>query len=171
MVSVIMTAITMVANWMIFKKMGRQGWEGIVPVYNMYVLCEELYGKGWKFLFFLIPLYNIYFGIKMYIDWARAFHKSTGFAIGMLLLPFIFTLILAFDNSQYKDGSKQNVSVDFVSQMVDKTKEVAANVAAPKVQHDEAALEKINQLADLKEKGVISEEEFNEKKAELLNKL
>ena len=66
MISVIMTAITMVANWMIYKKMGRQGWEGIVPVYNLYVLCEELYGKGWKFLFFLIPLYNIYFGIKLY---------------------------------------------------------------------------------------------------------
>lgn len=26
--------LTLVAEWMIFKKMGRQGWEGIVPFYN-----------------------------------------------------------------------------------------------------------------------------------------
>lgn len=42
--------LTLVAEWMIFKKMGRQGWEGIVPFYNTYVLCQELYGNGWKFL-------------------------------------------------------------------------------------------------------------------------
>ena len=38
--------LTLVAEWMIFKKMGRQGWEGIVPFYNTYVLCQELYGQG-----------------------------------------------------------------------------------------------------------------------------
>ena len=38
--------LTLVAEWMIFKKMGRQGWEGIVPFYNTYVLCQELYGNG-----------------------------------------------------------------------------------------------------------------------------
>lgn len=26
--------LTLVAEWMIFKKMGRQGWEGIVPFYT-----------------------------------------------------------------------------------------------------------------------------------------
>lgn len=62
--------LTLVAEWMIFKKMGRQGWEGIVPFYNTYVLCQELYGNGWKFLLLLIPIYNIYFVIKMNIDWA-----------------------------------------------------------------------------------------------------
>lgn len=63
--------LTLVAEWMIFKKMGRQGWEGIVPFYNTYVLCQELYGNGWKFLLLLIPIYNIYFVIKMNIDWAK----------------------------------------------------------------------------------------------------
>lgn len=48
--SLIIGILTLVAEWMIFKKMGRQGWEGIVPIYNTYVLCQELYGNGWKFL-------------------------------------------------------------------------------------------------------------------------
>lgn len=82
--------LTLVAEWMIFKKMGRQGWEGIVPFYNTYVLCQELYGNGWKFLLLLIPIYNIYFVIKMNIDWAKAFNQGVGFGIGLLLLPFIF---------------------------------------------------------------------------------
>ena len=69
--SLIIGILTLVAEWMIFKKMGRQGWEGIVPFYNTYVLCQELYGNGWKFLLLLIPIYNIYFVIKMNIDWPR----------------------------------------------------------------------------------------------------
>ena len=38
------------------------------------MLCQELYGNGWKFLLLLIPIYNIYFVIKMNIDWAKAFN-------------------------------------------------------------------------------------------------
>lgn len=39
--SLIIGILSLVAEWMIFKKMGRQGWEGIVPFYNTYVLCQE----------------------------------------------------------------------------------------------------------------------------------
>lgn len=106
--SLIIGILTLVAEWMIFKKMGRQGWEGIVPFYNTYVLCQELYGNGWKFLLLLIPIYNIYFVIKMNIDWAKAFNQGVGFGIGLLLLPFIFQLILAFGGEQYRDGSYTN---------------------------------------------------------------
>ena len=56
---------------------GPSGWEGIVPFYNTYVLCQELYGNGWKFLLLLIPIYNIYFVIKMNIDWAKAFNQAS----------------------------------------------------------------------------------------------
>lgn len=172
--SILATIVSLVASWMIFKKMGRQGWEGIVPCYNLYVLCEELYGSGWKFLCILIPLYNIYFSIKLYIDWAHAFHKSTGFAIGMLFFPFIFQIILAFDNNAYYgDGTMANTTPDVLTRTVDKTKELTASASATmqKPQRDENALEKIEKLSELKEKGIISEEEYNEKKAELLAKL
>ena len=171
-ISIIVAAISLAANWMIFKKMGRQGWEGVVPLYNNYILCEELYGNGWKFLCMLIPLYNIYFLIKLYIDWAYAFHKSTGFAMGMLFLPFIFQIILAFDNNaQYGDGSLANTAPDVLTRAVDKTRELTSSTSTQKSQRDDNALEKIEKLAELKEKGIISEEEYNEKKAELLTKI
>ena len=91
----IATILSLVGSWMVYKKMGRQGWEGIVPIYNTYVLCQELYGNGWKFLLLLIPFYNIYFGIKMMIDLAKAFNLGAGFGIGLLLLSaFQMTLLL-----------------------------------------------------------------------------
>ena len=162
----IMTILILVANWMIFKKMGHQGWEGIIPVYNLYVLCADLYGNGWKFLLLLIPLYNIYFAIKMYIDLAHAFHMSTGFGWGLALLPFIFGLILGFGDAQYGDGSKANTSSDFISDAVSKTMGAAS---APR--RDDQALEKIAQLNELWERGVISEEEYNAKKDDLLKRI
>ena len=33
----IATILSLVGSWMVYKKMGRQGWEGIVPIYNTYV--------------------------------------------------------------------------------------------------------------------------------------
>lgn len=114
LLEIIGAILSMVGSWMIFKKMGRQGWEGIVPIYSTYVLCKVLYGNGWKFLLLLIPFYNIYFAIKMMVDLAKAFNQGVGFAIGLLLLPFVFNLILAFGGAQYMDGSFANTQPDMV---------------------------------------------------------
>lgn len=113
LLEIIGAILSMVGSWMIFKKMGRQGWEGIVPIYSTYVLCKVLYGNGWKFLLLLIPFYNIYFAIKMMVDLAKAFNQGVGFAIGLLLLPFVFNLILAFGGAQYMDGSYTNTQPDW----------------------------------------------------------
>ena len=109
----IATILSLVGSWMVYKKMGRQGW-------------EELYGNGWKFLLLLIPFYNIYFGIKMMIDLAKAFNLGAGFGIGLLLLPFVFWLILAFGGAQYKDGSYTNTQPDMVEDVVNKAKDVVS---------------------------------------------
>ncbi|WP_337413320.1 DUF5684 domain-containing protein [Vescimonas sp.] len=98
----------------------------MVPFYNTYVLCQELYGNGWKFLLLLIPIYNIYFVIKMNIDWAKAFNQGVGFGIGLLLLPFIFQLILAFGGDQYRDGSYTNTQPDMVENVVNKAKDAVS---------------------------------------------
>ena len=163
MLGIICTILSLVASWMIFKKMGREGWEGIIPIYSLYVLCQELYGNGWRFLLVLIPFVNIYFVIKLYIDLAKAFNKGVGFGIGMVLLPFIFQLILAFSDAQYKDGVYANESDDFVTQAIEKTKEVATNITSKPNTADE--LKKYKELLDM---GAITQEEFEAKKKELL---
>ncbi len=125
--SLIIGILTLVAEWMIFKKMGRQGWGGHRPhLQHLCALCQELYGNGWKFLLLLIPIYNIYFVIKMNIDWAKAFNQGVGFGIGLLLLPFIFQLILAFGGDQYRDGSYTNTQPDMVENVVNKAKDAVS---------------------------------------------
>lgn len=126
--SIILTIVILVANWMVFKKMGREGWEGIIPVYNQYVLFDVLYGNGWKFLLLLIPIYNIYVMIKMDMDLAQEFGQSKGFGVGLFFLPFIFLLVLGFGKAQFRGGSVANEKEDFVTKAAD----AVADKVAPK---------------------------------------
>ncbi len=62
----------------------------------------------------------------MMIDLAKAFNLGAGFGIGLLLLPFVFWLILAFGSTQYKDGSYANTQPDMVEDVVNKAKDVVS---------------------------------------------
>lgn len=98
-----------VVMWKIFVKAGKPGWGSIVPIYNT-ILLLEIAGRPiwWIFLMF-IPFVNIVIYIIVFIDFAKAFGKGTGFAIGLVFLPVIFFPILAFDNSVYQ-GTEYLVS-------------------------------------------------------------
>lgn len=95
-------ALIIVANWKIFTKAGKPGWASIIPFYNLYVLFEIVGMNGWLFLLLCLPIVNIVMMIILYINLAKAFGKGTGFIIGLIFLPNIFTLILAFGSAQYQ---------------------------------------------------------------------
>lgn len=170
--SLIIMVVTLAANWRIFQKMGREGWEGLIPIYNIYVQFEELYGNGAKMFLLLIPFYNIYIGIKFYIDLAHAFNKSTGFGWGLMLLNVVFFCILAFGDAKYLDGSRAVVGNDAISTTLDsisnKTASSAQANTANAVNKSEYALSTLKELAKLREEGILTDEEFNEKKKDLL---
>ena len=63
-ISFLLLVVSLAANWRVYQKMGRQGWEGIIPFYNIYVQFEVLYGQGAKMFLLLIPFYGIYIAIK-----------------------------------------------------------------------------------------------------------
>ena len=100
-----------VAMWKIFTKAGKPGWAAIVPVYNMVVLYQivglnpllllMLIGSIIPFVNFLVMIAFFVLSIISNIRLAKAFGKGTGFAVGLIFLPFIFQLILAFDKSEY----------------------------------------------------------------------
>lgn len=122
------------ALWMIFQKMGYEGWEGIIPFYNLYILFQELYGDGWRFLLIFIPFYNIYIFIKMYIDLAHAFHKSTGFGVGAVFFPEIFLCILAFGSSSFVYEGRKIHHVEVVKSTEKRTVEDDTTVGpGPKI--------------------------------------
>lgn len=97
----VIAVIMIVANWKIFTKAGKPGWASIVPFYNMYVMYEIAGMNGWMFLLTFIPIVNIVIQIMLYLNLAKKFGKSTGFAIGLILLNPIFLLLLAFGNAEY----------------------------------------------------------------------
>lgn len=100
-----------IAMWKIFTKAGKPGWAAIVPVYNMVVLYQIvglnplllliLIGAIIPFVNFLVMIAFFILNIISSIRLAKVFGKGTGFAVGLIFLPFIFQLILAFDKSEY----------------------------------------------------------------------
>jgi uncharacterized protein DUF5684 len=95
-------AVLMIASmWKIFTKAGKPGWAAIIPIYNLIVLLEIAGKPLWWFILMLIPFVNIVVFIIVLLSIARNFGKGVGFAIGMLLLPFIFYPMLGFGDARY----------------------------------------------------------------------
>jgi hypothetical protein len=92
-----------VGFYKVFEKAGRPGWEGLIPVYNMYILAVEIAKKEilW-FVLLLIPCVNIYAGYVIGKDIAHGFGKEESFAIGLAILPIIFYPILGFGSAQWR---------------------------------------------------------------------
>ena len=102
--------LVIIAMWKIFTKAGKPGWAAIIPIYNTWVLFEICGLKGWYALLALIPFVGsiivCVFTIIAYIKLAKAFGKETGFAVGMIFLPFVFLPILAFGKDNVYDASR-----------------------------------------------------------------
>jgi hypothetical protein len=90
------------AMWKVFSKAGQPGWAAIIPIYNVYVMCKVAGRPGWWLLLMLIPIVNFIIAIILNVDISKRFGKGVGFAIGMILLPFIFWPILGFGSAQYE---------------------------------------------------------------------
>jgi Family of unknown function (DUF5684) len=88
--------------WKVFEKAGKPGWAAIIPIYNAIVILEIAGRPLWWILLYLIPLVNIVVGVIVLIDFAKSFGKGVGFAVGIILLAFIFIPILAFGDAQYQ---------------------------------------------------------------------
>lgn len=98
----LLLAIILIASmWKLFTKAGQPGWAAIVPIYNIVVLMQIINRPTWWVLLMLIPFVNIVVAILVTFDLAKAFGKSTGFGLGLLILSVIFYPMLAFGDSQH----------------------------------------------------------------------
>ncbi len=94
--------VLLASQWKIFSKAGKPGWACLIPIYSTIVLLEIIKKPVWWIFMFLIPLVNIYFLIVAMNELSKSFGKSTGFTVGLLLLPFIFYPILGFGSAEYQ---------------------------------------------------------------------
>ena len=94
--------LTIVAEWKIFTKAGKEGWKSLIPVYNAYTMLQILNMEPMLCFLTLLPGANFMLGIVMNVKLAKSFGKGTGFAIGLILLEPIFEMILGFGQAKYK---------------------------------------------------------------------
>ena len=88
--------------WQTFEKAGEAGWKGIIPFYNIWVLMEIIGRPGWWLILFFVPVVNFIIWIIVCLDLAKSFDHGTGFAIGLMIFPFIFFIILGWGEAQYQ---------------------------------------------------------------------
>ena len=112
---VIALVIAIVAYWKIFTKAGEAGWKSLIPIYNIVVLFKIIGLNPWLVLLYLagvIPCVGVFVLLGLQIvtclKLAKAFGRSTGFAVGLIFLQFIFTLILAFGSAEYVGPQTEN---------------------------------------------------------------
>lgn len=115
--------LSVIAMWRVFNKAGEKGWKSLIPVYNIYVLFNLFWSPTWFWLMlgvyyvlnvmlsrianlaFMSIVIGFVFYLYCYINLmnrvAKSFGKGIGFTIGLIFLPNIFQLILAFNNAEY----------------------------------------------------------------------
>jgi uncharacterized protein DUF5684 len=101
LVAIAFAILMIAAMWKVFVKAGQPGWASIVPIYNIICLLNITGKPTWWIVLFLLPVANIIAAILVVVALAKSFGKSTGFAMGLLFLGFIFFPILGFGDARY----------------------------------------------------------------------
>jgi hypothetical protein len=99
--SILIFLAVVAGMWQVFEKAGQPGWKAIIPIYNIWVLLEIIGRPGWWIILFFIPFVNFIIWIIVSLDLAKSFDHGVGFAIGLLILPWLFYIILGWGESQY----------------------------------------------------------------------
>jgi hypothetical protein len=116
LITLAIVAAALAGMWKAFEKMGRKGWEGIVPIYNLYILLQVLGRPVIWLVLCLIPIVNLAAIIVLCIDVARGFGKTTGFGVCLGLFGFVCWPILGFGKDTWQ-GAKELVAVPFLPPM------------------------------------------------------
>ena len=111
--------VVCVANWKMFRKAGKKGWECLVPFYGNWVLIEIAGLEWWWFLLIISDtivsllgidklslntnLVSFFAGFNIYYNIAKKFGKDNGTAVCAGIFYNIFVLIFGFSNKEVYD--------------------------------------------------------------------
>jgi signal peptidase I len=75
----------------LFKKAGRPGWEGFVPLYNFFIIIKLTGRPAWWFILLLVPGLNFLVALGLIIDLLKSYGKFTlAEHFQGVVLPFIY---------------------------------------------------------------------------------
>ena len=119
--------LLLVSMFKIWKKAGKSPIRAIIPILNI-IDMYDIAGLGIVYILLLfVPIANIYSMIKCYAGLSKRFGKSTGFTVGLILLPFIFFPMLAFG----KDTPAAATTTDTVTPVAPEAPVANVDVTAP----------------------------------------
>jgi hypothetical protein len=95
--------VSILAFWQIFEKAGVEGWKSIIPVYSSYVLAVDVAEQSvWVWLLSYVPVIGLIGIYLISVSVAKAFGKSTTFAIiGLMLFSYFGYLMLGWGQAKY----------------------------------------------------------------------
>ena len=108
--------LVLIASCKVYMKAGRKWWEAIIPIYNIVVWCDIINKSRhlvWVYVgiialmfmgdtaYMIASIANLVLGVWLTYELVRKFGKGLGFAIGSMILPFIFWPILAWGKANY----------------------------------------------------------------------
>jgi signal peptidase I len=99
--------------WFVFKKAGEKPWKALIPIYNI-VVWIKICGKDWKwYLYFLVPVINIFTALLMVVETAKVFRRYNFFEQTFaVIFPWCYLPIVGLGSMQYhnpKDDPPQKV--------------------------------------------------------------
>ncbi len=93
-----------VAKWRMFIKCKQPGLASIVPVWDVVVVLRIVGRPAWHILYFLIPVFNLYFGVRLLIEIAQSFGKRSivdYILVVVFNLFYVLNLALAYNEMYY----------------------------------------------------------------------
>ena len=109
-ISLIISIVMLISLIKIFTRNGKPGWGVIIPIYNFILMSEIAEVKSIYVILLFVPIVNIYARYVIYKGIAKKYNKSSGYAVGMLLVPFIFFPMLAFKKEDDTLNVNNNVN-------------------------------------------------------------
>lgn len=128
----IISLLTIIEQWILFKKLGEKGWKSIVPIYNGWTYLKLGDLPGWLIL---LPIANAIGLIVASFNIPKKLNKSTALGLLYLFIPNIYYLVLIIGRTPTKsesiketDSGNNNqgtfeVSQDINTQTIEKTPE------------------------------------------------
>lgn len=100
-VAIIIFLVIVISRCFLLKKAGEKFWKGLIPIYGDIMLCKIIYGRGWFFVFYLVPIWNMIFMLGMLLRIPQCFNKDLEWGVFMIVAPLICLPALAFGKAEY----------------------------------------------------------------------
>ena len=114
---IVLCILIVIGKWKILKKGGQNGWAALIPYYSDWELCKMTgICPYWALIMFIMAIINtggngvigvlilivsLYYKIILNVSLAKSFGKDPAYAIGLIIVPWIFYPMLGLGAAEY----------------------------------------------------------------------